>query len=967
MKSTIQRLLILLLAVCYYNFSFAQDKGSITGKVVEAESGFTVIGATVAIPDLSIGTITDLDGNYVLRNLEPGTYTVECSYLGFAKKTITEIEVTANNPTAIDFALVEEDLAVEEEVIVEARQIRNTETSLLTLKRQSSSVLDGISSAQIKKTGDNDAASAMRRITGVTVEGGKYIYVRGLGDRYSKTTLNGAEIPGLDPNRNTVQMDLFPTNLLDNILVYKSFTPELYGDFTGGYVDIATKDFPDQLTVNLSASASYNTANTFLQINDYQGGKLDWLGFDDGTRALPDVVSNTTNFPNFTPSGSTNFNATDAQLLEDITTSFPNNWSMEERARGLNQNYSISIGNQVKLAKRPLGFIAALTYQNTHSGYNGGRYGIYELAGQVANTNTLTSQLVLNENIGVDDVLWGGMFSTSYKLNNNNKIGFTFLRNQSATSTARYSQGSKPRDDPDDIFITQSWRYLQRSLTTYQLRGKHVFGKEKEILSMKWQSSYSVSTQDDPDLRYFTYRIEPTGVADIKTSDNPPSRFYRDMQQGNFSNRIDFSLPFEQWNDLTAKFKFGASYVNKARQFRENRYVFTESGVVTFNSVETYFDPANLIDYAAAENGWANGGNGIYTEPGVDLKNSYDASQDVIAGYAMVDMPLSKKLRFIGGLRLENTAVRMLSLDPALQADSTFALNGETKLLDNLDFLPSVSLNYELNDKMKLRFAYSRTLARPTFRELAPYTSFDVDGGYLLAGNPALQRTITDNFDLRYEFYPTFAELISVGGFFKRFDSPIERTFNPTAPNSEITFRNVDQAILFGGELEIRKNLGFMGAFAKDFSLAANFAYIYSRTNIDPLELNEIRAFDPEASAFREMFGQSPFSTNFLLSYKNEKGTTANLVFNVIGPRISVIVRGGTPNVYERPVPMLGFNISQEFAKNFKATFRANNLLNSMYRESIVYKGSEYFVQSRPIGMSFSLGVSYALKGKDVQ
>lgn len=925
-------------------------QAQISGTVTE-NSGDEIIGATVFIEETKQGVITDFDGNYYLKDIQPGEYTVVFSYMGYETNKIDNV-VFNGDTLKIDVILYESE-TVTDEVIVERKMLKNTESSVLSIKRKSSSLIDGISSDGISKSGDSDAASAIKRITGISVESGKYIYVRGLGDRYSKTTLNGSEIPGLDPNRNTIQMDLFPSNLLDNILVYKSFTPDLYGDFTGGYVDISTKDFPDVFTLNTSISLGYNTISTFNKNFLSSGrGRYDWIGFDDGSRQLPDVIRNLNTFPTYRPSSSFNFNQIEAQSLTDVTRSFSNNWGLTTNAPPLNQSINFSIGNKKDIFNRPFGFIFSMTYQRSFSGYQNGRYGIYNLPGQTS--NNLITQMSLNDNKGTEDVIWGVVFGGGYKLNNSNRLGFTFLRNQSATSTTRFLNGVKGSDDPDDIFETRSLRFLQRSLTTTQLRGDHDFKK----IEIKWQSSYSMSTQDEPDLRYFTNRIEPGGEADIKTSDNPPSRFYREMKQNNFSNRIDFKIPFKK----ESSFKFGLTHLNKSRSFRENRYVMTEVGVVYFDgNPSNYFSESNLINYDT--DNLSTYDNGIVAQIGIDSANNYNAFQTVIGAYTMVDLFITDRIKLVSGIRLEKTNISLYSFDSDLRNNDTISLDGETKLLDNLDILPSISFNYNISSKLKLKTTYSRTLARPSFRELAPYTSFDVDGGYLMAGNYNLKRSLSDNFDLRFEFYPKFSEVISVGVFYKRFINPIERTFNPTAPNPEITFRNVSHANLVGLEFEIKKDFGFINSFMEQFKVSANFSYIYSQTRIDSLEYNEILSTDPNAKPYREMFGQSPFTTNASLSYINKYGTSANLVFNVSGSRISVIVRGGTPDVYTRPQPMINFNISQNI-KKFKIKFSINNLLNTDYTETIKHNQRTYYVNSNPIGMSFSLGVGYSFSQK---
>jgi TonB-dependent receptor len=573
----------------------------------------------------------------------------------------------------------------------------------------------------------------------------------------------------------------------------------------------------------------------------------------------------------------------------------------------------------------------------------------------------LTSNLDLSDTKGVDDVLWGGMINVAYKIKATHTFNFMVMHNQSSTTTTRYLEGTKD-DDKDELFQTQSSRFLQRGLTTFQLGGKHTFLKLKNI-QVNWKSSYARSTQKDPDLRYFTsrydadydiYRIKPS-------SDRTPSRFYRNMAQGNWSNKIDFTLPLIHWsNEVKQKIniKAGFAHAAKDRSFQENRYSFENQQINYNGDLNTYFDPSNLI--ATTEGGaYANNGNGVYIENALDSANIYDASQSLYAGYAMVELPLINGLNLVTGARIEYTSVRLKTYSYKVLTAYP-ELDGKQNILSNLDILPSISLNYEPNRKMKVRAAYSRTLARPSFRELAPFTSFDVEGGYAFVGNPNLERTITDNADLRWEFYPTNKELISVSAFYKNFTNPIERTFNPKALNPELTYRNVDNAFLAGIELELRKNLGFITPALKDLQIGANFSYIYSQTTIDEQELIAVRAEYPDAPSTREMYGQSPYSLNALLSYKNDSlGFSANVVFNVSGPKISFISIGGTPNTYVQPRPSLNFNISKKIAKGFSVKFAMNNILMSPYRESIEFKGQSYDVSYYEPGMNVSLGIKY--------
>jgi outer membrane receptor protein involved in Fe transport len=936
--------------------------GTISGKMIEAESGFEVIGGNIVIQGTGIGTSSDLDGSYSFK-ADAGTYTLECSYVGFDNVIIAEVVVEAGKVTTVDvsFGGGGVDLAALGVEVV-ARQVRNTETALLTIQKKSAVVLDGISSSQMSKSGDSDVASAVKRVTGVTVQDGKYIYVRGLGDRYSKTTLNGSNIPGLDPNKNTVQMDMFPTNLIDNILVYKTFAPNLPGDFSGGYVDIITKDFPETRLLTASASVGYNTNATFNNnFLSQQSGATDWLGMDDGTRALPGSVDGVT-VPEIGSPDNPNVNADDVRTVIGMTNDFKNNFAPQTTTALPDHSFSLSAGNQKTLFGKPLGFIAALNYQKDYNYYEGGKTGIYSLSGP--NETVLNKEIELTDRKGSENTLWGAMLNTSYKLSPTHKIGLTLMHNQNGESISRTLSGKKLKDDVQEIYDTYVQQYKQRALSTAQLSGKHVFTNANN-LELNWSSAYALSSQDEPDFRTFTTRKIPHPVFEgeylayyIKqSSDRVPTRFYRDLEQSNFDNKLDLSLPFNQWNGLSSKVSVGGSYLTKDRTYTERRYSFISSDPNLKGEVNNYLDPENLLQY----NGdvIANPEDGVYLREFPTLRNNYEANQQVAAAYAMVELPLTSKLRLITGARMEQTQIQFLSPDEDLQREYP-EVDGNTNLINTTDVLPSVNMNYEVSEQMKIRAAYNKTLARPTFRELAPVVTFDFDGGFIEIGNPELERTLVDNVDLRWELYPSASEMISVSAFYKRFENPIERTYNPEAPNGEFTWKNVDQAQLAGAEFEARKDLGAWSAALEGFSLSANFSYIVSRSDIAAEELALIRGTDPDHKDYRAMFGQAPYVANALLSYK-KNGWSANVAYNLVGERITYITIGGTPNIYEMPRHLLNANVAKELNDHFTLKLSATNILNAQFREVITYKDVEYATQSFRSGVNFSVGLSYQL------
>ena len=953
-----KKCLSFLVAIFCLNLAIAQT-GTVAGKIIEKDSGFEVIGGNVLVVGSDgQGTASDLDGNYTLK-LAPGTYSLEFSYIGFASQTIADIVVLEGELTQLDIQLFEDAVELDIDVVVTAKASRNSEGAMLLLQKKSAVVMDGISANQISKSGDSNVAAAVKRVSGVSIEGGKYVYVRGLGDRYSKTTLNNAEVPGLDPNRNAVQMDLFPTNLIDNIVVYKTFSPNLPGDFSGGLIDITTKDFPEQFNIAASASLSYNSnANFNKNFLTSPGGQNDDLGFDDGTRAVPELITeNIDALPNYSEGLN---DPQKGQQLSDLTNSFNNNWSQQQERKFLNQSYSISAGNQKSLFGKPLGFNMALSYSKGYSGYQNGMFSLPKLTGKVATTERLNTQVSLTDiNSGSENVLWGALVGASLKLNSNNKISLNVLHNQSGMSGTEFAEGVKRIDDGDDVFQTRTWQYLERALSTAQLSGKHVF-TDKNNFQINWLSSFTLSTQEEPDLRFFTNRYLPEDDRYFikPSSDGVPIRNYRDMTQSNWDNKINLILPFTQWSGLKSELKVGGSFVMRQREFRESRYNFNnQSASLPNGDITAYFEQDNILQIG--EDGtYTNSGAGVYFAENNVPANNYDASSEVLATYAMVDLPLTKKLRVITGLRVENPQVRLLTFDESLLVNYA-QLDGESNLLKGIDFLPALNLNYEIGEKAKLRFAYSKTVARPTFRELAPFASFTPARG-VTVGNPELKRSQIDNVDLRYEMFPASGEVFSVSAFYKNFVNPIEATFNTKAQNPEFTWRNVDQAFLLGGEIEIKKKLGFIGKAFSGFSAGANFAYIYSRTTIDEEEMELILADDPEAVNYREMFGQAPYSFNAILSFRSNSGATnVNLSYNVVGPRIITVASGATPNYYLQPQPSLNFNLSQELNDRFKIKVSGQNLLNSKYQEMVTYKGEEYPVNVFQLGRTYALGLSY--------
>ncbi|MCF6171062.1 MAG: TonB-dependent receptor [Bacteroidales bacterium] len=927
--------LIFLITITLSGFT---QNGIIRGKITDAETGGELIGASVLIQGTYQGSSADLDGNYAIEPVASGTYSLRCSFISYETQNITGVQLAEGEVRVINFQLSPSSIGLQE-VVVEAKAIRNTESSLLTMQKKSASLTNGISAQQIARSGDSDAAGAVKRISGVSVEGGKYVYVRGLGDRYSKTTLNGCEIPGLDPERNTVQMDIFPTSAIENMVVYKSFSARL-NPFTGGLIDIVTRDFPEKFFVSFSASFEYNTLSSFnSDFLSYSGGKYDGIGFDDGSRDFPVQPTDIPNYPS------------DRDAIDQLTKKFNKVMDVEKQPSLMNQQYSFAVGNLTTLFGKQFGFNFGLNYKKDNYYFSNGQRGIFQLTDPDA--GNLNTEQIYNETAGLTETLIGGLANLNLKLNADNRIGYVLLVNHSGVKTAYYRDGQKPSDEIGMYIQSRELGFQERSIIANQIKGRHFFNSFFK-LGMEWISSLTVSSLDEPDLRFFTNSFYPDLNGDARYEINPskykvPSRYKRGMRELNLDNKVDFTLPF-QFNNAPSKLRFGLAFVLKKREFTEEKIDYLAQVQYYNGNVSDYLDDANIGQNHPLYDPLTRQNYGLYVQNSTDLRNSYDAAQSIFAAYVSADVRLAPGLRLEAGVRFEKNRMEVGSRKKGIDKGS----------LDDADFLPAINLTYTLAENMNLRFAYTRTLSRPSFREIAPFASFSPVAPTIV-GNPDLRRTLIDNIDLRWEYFMKPGELVSFSLFYKSFKDPIEMVDNPLAANPEISYQNVDRARNYGFEFEIRKSLDFINAL-RNLKIGINFSYVESEVSIDANELESIRALVPDYPDTRPLFGQSPYIFNTILGYDSKPlGLSANLVFNVIGERIVLVTKGGTPDIIEQPFPQLDFNIQKTVGKHLTLSLKAKNLLNSAHNEVYEFEGKVYPYYTYSVGQFFGFGVSYNL------
>ncbi|MEZ4686110.1 MAG: TonB-dependent receptor plug domain-containing protein [Bacteroidia bacterium] len=494
----------------------AQAQCTMRGRVTSGTDGEMLVGAVVRIMNgeqLAGGAYSDLEGAYTIKG-GAGTYTMIVSYLGYISDS-TSVTLTEGSVAVRDVILYEDAPAEGDVVEIIAKANKASSATFMKKKMNSLSSIDGITNDVLQRTGDNNVAAALQRVSGVTVEGGKYVYVRGLGDRYSKTLLNGATIPSLDPDRNAVQLDLFPSNLIDNIVIHKTFTPDLPGDFTGGLVDVITRDFPDKFKMNVGYTVGYNDQASLIDdFLSYNTGKTDWLGYDDGTRGVPAEITVLDNlgWPDLgqyaNVEGKEKWQEV-AQQYTDATVAFATRDSIVPAAvnAGLNQAFQFSIGNQYELFGKPFGFIAGVTYNNSYQHAPNSLYGRYKNTSDATSGNIATGLNTLRElnyTESQQKVVWGALAKLSYKITDKNSISVNIMRNQGGTSNSQDYAGTFPEDNTDDILQSSTLAYTERYMNTLQVEGDHLLGVNKDKgVSIDWIASFTDSRQKDPNLRFF--------------------------------------------------------------------------------------------------------------------------------------------------------------------------------------------------------------------------------------------------------------------------------------------------------------------------------------------------------------------------------------------------------------------------------------------------------------------------------
>lgn len=908
--------------------------GTIAGVVVDAGQGDPLIGATVAIEGTTQGAAADLEGRYRLTNLEPGEYDMRFSYTGYQSKTVEGVTVEAGETTRLDIDLTSETRELGE-VTVSAQAARNSEAGLLRQRQRASGVSDAISAEAIGRSGAGNAADAMSKVTGASVLEGKYVNMRGLQGRYVNAQLNGTNLPSSDPDGNSVALDLFPSNIIDNIVATKTFTPDRAGDFTGGSIDIATKALPEEFFFNVSLSSSFNTEVGL-------GG--DVLRPTEGLDSVPSAAQG-----ELPSSLGQVFNDDEkAAQLDAATQAFATPIIPAEESVLGNQSIEIATGNQFEVLNgRALGVIGSFSYDRSFEGFSDGTTARFQQVGVSSETLNPNSDFTTQK--GVEETMWSGFVGAAFQLTPNHELGARLLYNSGLEEEARFESGALPRDlSGDQVFQTRALRTTERTVRSAELRGTHQFSDEG--LRAEWSASLAETTREEPDYRFFANQFSAAGADTTfgisRSIYLGPTRYFRDLTEDKQSAKATLTLPVGE-----AQFKSGGQFALRSRTFRERRFEHLSDEARFQGSPNGYINEqaGQVGDDLRGRNRF-----GTYILDRTQPSGNYDGDQDVYAGFAMAELPVPgvENLEFIGGVRVERTDMSIATTDGSSAGQ-----------FETTDLLPSANLVWEVQPAMNLRAAYGRTLARPSFREFAPFSSFSFIGDYIEIGNPELTRTRIHNLDLRWEWFMRGGELLSVGGFYKSFTDPIERTIDTEAAGSDVVveYLNKSSATVYGLEVEARTKLDRLAPWLRHVQIGANMSLVQSEVDRSEEELTAIRAFDDDPSTTRQLQGQSPYLVNLNVSYENpDSGTSLNVLYNRFGDRLDTVTRNGL-DIFEEARGTLDVTASQALMHGITFKASVKNVLDAEYVTSQSFGGTTFVNDRNPIGRTVSVGVSYGL------
>jgi hypothetical protein len=874
-------------------------QGRVTGRVLDALNASPLPGVTVEVVGTPLATVTDLDGRYTVQ-VARGQHQVRIALSGFAERVFT-VDLSVVSAQTLDVTL---SLATFSEQVNVTGQITeatsSTAASQLLERRRATTINDNMGGQEMKANADGNAASALQRVTGLSVVDNQYVFVRGLGERYSNTSLSGAILPSTEPDRKVVALDMFPASLLDNVQVVKSFTPDRSAEFAGGLVELNMSKLPSRTSFDASYSFGGNSQSFGQTILDHASGRRDWLGLANSSRQLPST------FPNkrvirgglYTPDVGVL-----AGELETLGESLPNQWSPSSVDGRANQGFSLALGTR----RGRLGLSASLTH-SYKSDYQEEDLVYFANVGE--SNDTLEPFSTYEYKVGSTRATLSGLLNLAFQVNANNRFAFQGFSTDKGKRETRTFEGYY--DDAGRNLRNSRLMWQEESLRTGQLTGEHYLPSLSNS-RIDWRATVARSNRDEPDIRETLYEELTFGSGTFTIADESQSglRMWNDLKEDAVDLAVNWSVAFSGPQGLPALLKFGPSYTERERDFSSRRFRFiptpgTPGIVVRFDltqSPEELFSPANI---------------GERYELREETRNTdfYNAQQRVVGGYGMLDLSFSHRTRLIAGLRLENYRQFVDTFDLF-----DFDFDGEVETIrgenKSTDIFPALNLVFAVTPNQNLRLGFSQTVNRPEFRELAPFEFTDIVGGRAVVGNPDLERSLIQNYDLRWERFGDAEEVLSASVFLKRFDQPIERIVQATS-QLRTSFDNARSARNVGLELEARRRLSDL------VLVGANYTFIDSSISLNARQTNVLTSLD------RPLVGTSKHLFNAMAELRLPM-VTARVLVNSFSDRIGDVGSFGLPDIIEEGRNTVDLALSKSLGR-MNLRFSAENLTDTPFR-----------------------------------
>jgi len=881
------KILFLILFVAGVTGWATAQSGTIQGTILDAKTGDPMIGATVMIQGTTTGTTTDFDGNFLLSGVEAGLYTLSVTTIGYEEIIVENLRVEAGKETIVNTKMNEASLVLDA-VEVKAQRKTGTEVSVVSEIRQLNNIAVGVSSQQITKTQDRDASQVVRRVPGVSIFDDRFIVVRGLNERYNTVQLNDITTPSTEVDVKSFSFDLIPGSAIDRMMVFKSPAADLPGDIAGGAIRIYTKTVPDDDRMSFGFTIGYRGNATGQNVLDYQGSKMDALGLGSNYRNLPAAFPSTRNVIT---------NAGTEAMIDNFRNLNPY-YNVSSKMVTPDIRANINLSKRFIIGKKELTNISYINYSNTH---------MYQQMTQNRFLFDESVQSAFHDDNYNNNVRFGAMSNWAFIINPKHKIEFRNIFNQLANKETIIRRGELFENNLE--VSNQSFRYEQRSILSSQLSGTHEVSEKTRI---KWIGGFGYTLRAEPDFRRFT-SSRPLGSEepykiDLQQFESPTlqqaARFWSNMDEFVITGSANVEKVIgtkHSDSDKNKLLKFGLYSEYKDRYFKARWF-----GIVNPNRVDAAITTQQPEDFFSVDNLRSSR---VYYSEGTNFDDKYTAQNMLNSGYVSLYIPFNTRFNATFGLRAEHNQQQLQSRERG---------GGQKVDVNNsiLSPMPSVNATYKLNDKHILRLGYGATVNRPEFRELAPFTYYDFMFDVSRRGNKDIKVANIHNFDLRYDFYPSAGELITIGAFYKKFTNPIEAAIFYNGSTVAFTVANSESATSSGIELEIRKSV------TKNLMLLFNASLISSNVVVSGLD-----------DYSRYLQGQSPYLVNAGLFYNHTKsGIQANLLYNIVGPRIYVIGDNVlSSNVFEMSRNVVDFNISRSFgATEIKAGVQ--DLLNQPFR-----------------------------------